>query len=144
VKTHKSAIRILLREGLKNEKFLWRHFGDVFLVMQSLWRHKTTAYVTLWSFIVLQSIFKTINWSNHAISDHWNTKISKLSDILSFFLNFDLAKGGDSAPLAPSLMRPWWLTIATIPPSKLWQNLNCWCLGKTFPAKAVCCPTDWQ
>jgi len=24
-----------------------------------------------------------------------------------FFLNFDLAKGGTSAPLAPSWLRPW-------------------------------------
>jgi len=34
----RSAIRILLREGLENRK-VWRHFDDVFSVAYSLWRH---------------------------------------------------------------------------------------------------------
>jgi len=75
----------LLREELEKGKFLWHHFDNVFSVTNLYDVIKMTAYVTFWSFIVSQSIFKTINWPNYAISDHWDTEISKQSDILSFF-----------------------------------------------------------
>jgi len=58
-------------------------------------------YVIKWllKFCVIVN-FTAINWPNHATSDHWGKKI-KLSDILSFFLSFDLVKGGASVLLAP-------------------------------------------
>jgi len=53
---------------------------------------------------VSQLIFKTINSPNYATSDHWDTKQIKIIRYFISFLNSDLAKGGASAPLAPSLV----------------------------------------
>jgi len=61
----RSATRILLWKELK-----MGNFCDVI---------KMTSY--FWSFTISQSIFKTVNWPNHATSDHW-----ELSDFLSCFL----------------------------------------------------------
>jgi len=42
--------------------------------------------------------------SRNATSDHYNTKKIKTIRYFMFILNFDLAKGGGSAPLAPPLV----------------------------------------
>jgi len=51
----------------------------------------------------LLSIFNTMNWSNHATSDHWDTKKIKTIRYFILFLEFDLAKREASAPLARAL-----------------------------------------
>jgi len=72
--------------------FRWRNVYDVI---------KLTSYAIFLSFTASYSIFKSINWPNQATSDHCDTQKIKTIRIFIFFLNFDLAKEGASALLAP-------------------------------------------
>jgi len=61
-----------------------------------------------WNFEVLlyHSQFLRLYWPNHAT--HRSTRHKKIKTIryFIFFVNFDMDKGGASAPLAPSLVAP--------------------------------------
>jgi len=50
--------------------------------------------------------FLRLYWQNYFTHRSPRHKKIKLSDILSFFVNFDLDKGGASVPFAPSLVAP--------------------------------------
>jgi len=84
----RSETRILLKEGVENEKFLWRYSDDVFsLLAYSLWRHWNVIFEVFYCVIVRHRIYQNY-------------------PIFHFFLNFDLAAVGPSAPLALPLIAP--------------------------------------
>jgi len=74
---------------------------------------------------VLQSIFKNINWPNHATSDHWDTKKIKIIRYFMFCLNFDVAKWGLQPSYPLPWLRPWFSCYSTLRRWMHWMYAKC-------------------